>query len=198
MERRDAHSRPADAWSNKIVVATTTGSGSASGVVSSRRPRRMHVPLAARLAIAGVLGSLLLPRGADLQIGSILIDAPRVVLTCFSLIGLHKVLMQPGLIKWSIADLAIGVHVLLFAASAVFHVGSMDGLELAISVLIDMGAAYFVARVFVANRDCYSYYVRALLGVAAFLSVFGCIESLTGYSPLRGFLHMFFPRVHYV
>jgi hypothetical protein len=148
---------------------------------------------------------VLIPRGVELQLGTIMIDASRILLTLFSLMAINQLLSGRVKLHITPADWFISAHVVIISFSAVYHggtdrsiettLGFGKGLENACSVLIDMGMAYFVARVAVHNLACYRYYVRIVLIIAAISAGFSLIEMFTGYSLINAAYHMFFPKV---
>ena len=156
---------------------------------------KQQIPNWSRVAILSMLSCLLIPRGVELQLGTIMIDIPRILLTLFSLMAMSQLLSGRVILRLTFADLFMSVHVGIIAFSAVYHEGFGEGLESAIAVLVDMGMAYFVARVVVHNLACYRYYVRIVLIIAAISAVFGLIEMFTGFSPLKATYHTFFSKV---
>lgn len=151
-----------------------------------------------RLAIMLVFAALLLPRGVELQLGTIMINPLRVILTWFGLGALCKVLSRAIRLTVTPADWLMGLHIGVIVLSAFVHGGFDEGLENAIASTIDMGLAYFVTRVAVHDLVSYHYFVRAALIIAAISGVFGAVEMVSGYSPIRGLFVPLFPQVPYV
>jgi hypothetical protein len=151
-----------------------------------------------RAAILALMGCLLIPRGVELQFGTIMVDSSRILLALFGLMAAHQVLSGTVQLRATAADLLMALHVGIIALSAVYHGGLGEGLETAAAVLVDMGLAYFAARVFIRNLTCYRYYVRVVLAIAVISAIFGLTEMVTGYSFIRALYHMFFPKVAYV
>jgi hypothetical protein len=151
-----------------------------------------------RAAILALMGCLLIPRGVELQFGTIMVDSSRILLALFGLMAAHQVLSGTVQLRATAADLLMALHVGIIALSAVYHGGLGEGLETAAAVLVDMGLAYFAARVFIRNLTCYRYYVRVVLAIAVISAIFGLTEMITGYSFIRALYHMFFPKVAYV
>jgi len=148
-----------------------------------------------RCAIVLPLACLLIPRGADLQLGSIMIDCSRLTVAAFAVMAAQRVVSGASRTRFGLPDVLMLVHVGLVAFSSIYHAGFGDGLECAIATTIDMGLAYFVARVAIAEVRDYHFFLRAALALAAISGVFGIIECLTGISPIRAVFHPFFPKV---
>jgi len=151
-----------------------------------------------RLAIASLIGCLLIPRGVELRLGSILIDPSRLMLTLFGLTATVRWLTGAVKIKLTVCDYLMTIHVGLIAFSAVYHEGYGEGVERAISELLFTGVAYGIARVAIRDEAAFGYYVRVVLIVAAFSGALGVFEMLTGYSPVRHAYKLVFPNVPYV
>lgn len=160
--------------------------------------RAITVPSQSRLAIAALLLCLLIPRGVEVRLGSILIDPSRVLLFLFGGAAFFRWAAGAIKIRLTICDLMMAVHCALIAFSAVYHEGYGDGLERAISMLLFNAAAYGIARVTIRNEESFSYYVRMMLLIAAISGVFGAIEMCTGFSPIRALYKIAFPHVEYV
>ncbi len=141
------------------------------------------------------MSCVLIPRGVDLQLGTIMISPSRFVLTMFSIMAVNQLLSGTVTIRTTPADWLMLTHVGIICFTAIYHVGFGAGLENAIATVTDMGLAYFVARVAVRNRDCYRYFVRIVLVIAAISAVFALVEMVTGYSIIRNAYHIFFPKV---
>jgi len=156
---------------------------------------RQQIPRWSRAVILSTLSCLLIPRGVELQLGTVMIDTPRIVLTLFSLMAMNQLLSGTVILRMTLADVLMSIHVAIIAFSSVYHEGFGEGLETAIAVLVDMGMAYFVARVAVRNLACYHYYVRIVLIIAAISAGFGLIETFTGFSLINTAYHTFFPKV---
>jgi hypothetical protein len=166
---------------------------------------RQQIPGWSRTVILCSLSCLLIPRGVELQLGTVMIDIPRILLTVFSLMAINQLLSGAVILRMTPADLLMAMHVGIIAFSAVYHGGTDSsaettlgfgkGLENAFSVLIDMGMAYFVARVAVRNLACYHYYVRIVLIIAAISAGFGLIEMFSGFSLINAAYHTLFPKV---
>ena len=124
-----------------------------------------------------------------------MISPSRLVLTMFSIMAVNQLLSGTITIRTTPADWLMLTHVGIIALSAVYHGGFGEGLENAIATVTDMGMAYFVARVAVRNLDCYRYFVRVILVIAAISAVFALVEMVTGYSIIRNAYHIFFPKV---
>lgn len=163
--------------------------------VSNYRFGRQVLPAWARAAILLSMSCVLLPRGVELQFGTIMINPSRLVLTLFSIMAVNRLLSGVITIRTTPADLLMLTHVGIICFTAIYHAGFGAGLENAIAMLIDMGLAYFVARVAVRNLDCYRYFVRIILLIAAISAVFALVEMLTGYSIIRNAYHIFFLQV---
>lgn len=148
-----------------------------------------------RSVIVLTLACLLIPRGADLQIGSIMIDCSRVTLSLFCVMAVQRVLSGASTTRFGLADALMACHVGLVAFSSMYHSGFGDGLECAIATTLDMGIAYFIARVAIAEIRDYHFFLRAALVLAAISGIFGIIECVTGISPIRAVFHPFFPKV---
>ncbi len=152
-------------------------------------------PRWSRAAILCILGCLLIPRGVELQLGSIMIDPSRVLLALFGCYAVSQLLAHPRLVRWNVADLLMLVHVGIIAFSAIYHDGFDEGLENCIATIVDMGLAYLVARAAVSRLASYHYCLRVLLFIAAVCGFFGIIESFTGHSLIRAAYQLVFPRV---
>ena len=148
-----------------------------------------------RVVILGTLSCLLIPRGVELQLGTIMINIPRILLTLFSLMAMNQLLSGTIVLRMTLADVLMSIHVAIIAFSSLYHEGFGEGLETAVAVLVDMGMTYFVARVAVCNLTSYRYYVRVTLIIAAISAAFGLIETFTGFSPINAAYHTFFPKV---
>jgi len=159
---------------------------------------RQAMPAWSRAAILVSMSCLLIPRGVDLQLGSIMINPSRLVITLFSIMAVNRLLSGAVVIRMTLADLFMSIHLGIIALSAVYHDGFGEGLENAIATLTDMGMAYFVARVAVRNIDCYRYFVRIVLLIAVISAVFALVEMLTGRSLIRNAYHIFFPKVSHL
>ena len=159
------------------------------------RVSQWDLPIGSRMAILCILSCLLIPRGVELQLGTIMIDSSRVLLTLFCVMAAYQIYIGSVALRPMIADVLMLVHVGAVALSAVYHQGMSEGLENAIGVSVDMGLAYFVARAVVRNLVCYRYYVRVVLIVAAISAIFGLVEMFTGYSIIRAVYHSVFPKV---
>ena len=156
------------------------------------------MPAWSRAMILVTLICVLIPRGVELQLGTIMIDFSRVALTLFSIVAAVQLLSGAVTIQITIADSFMFMHIGIITFSAVYHGGFGDGLENAIAVLVDMGLAYFVARVAVHNLHCYRYCVRILLMIAAISAIFGLIELFTGHSIIRTAYHVVFPKIKHL
>jgi hypothetical protein len=180
-----------------MASLTTTMRPQVSPLVLSdyRFGQRLAVPVWSKAAILVLLSCLLIPRGVELQLGTIMIDSSRVALAVFSLMAFNKLLSGSIILHLTAADLFIFAHVGIVAVSAVYHEGFGEGLESAIAVLVDMGLAYFVARAAIRNLQCYRYCVRVVLVIAAVSAVFGVAEMFTGHSIVRAAYQAFFPKV---
>lgn len=165
---------------------------------SDYRFGRQELSTWSRAVILGLSSCLLIPRGVELQLGTIMIDSSRVLLTLFGLVAVNQLLSGTIRLRATPADLLMAIHVGIIGFSAIYHDGLGEGLEAAIAVFIDMGLAYFVARVFVRNLRSYRYFVRIALIIAAITAVFGLVEMVTGYSIVRAAYHALFPKVHSV
>lgn len=163
--------------------------------VSNYRFGQQSLPAWSRAAILLSLSCVLIPRGVELQLGTIMIDSSRVVLTLFSIMAVYQLLSGAITIRMTPADWLMFTHVGIIGFSAIYYGGFREGLENAIAMLTDMGLAYFVARVAVRNRDCYRYFVRIVFLIAAISAVFALVEMLTGYSIIRNAYHIFFSKV---
>lgn len=163
--------------------------------VSNYRFGQKSLAAWSRAAILLSLSCVLIPRGVDLQLGTIMISPSRLVLTMFSIMAVNQLLSGTITIRTTPADWLMLTHVGIIALSAIYHGGFGEGLENAIATVTDMGMAYFVARVAVRNRDCYRYFVRVILVIAAISAVFALVEMVTGYSIIRNAYHIFFPKV---
>lgn len=148
-----------------------------------------------RAAILLSLSCVLMPRGVDLQLGTIMISPSRLVLTVFGIMAVNQLLSGAIMIRMTPADWLMLTHVGIICSTAIYHMGFGEGLENAIAIVTDMGLAYFVARVAIRNLDCYRYFVRIVLVIAAISAVFALVEMLTGYSIIRNAYHAFFPKV---
>jgi len=160
--------------------------------------RALTVPSQSRLAISALLICLLIPRGVELRLGSVLIDPSRVLLFLFGAAACFRWATGAIRIRLTICDLMMALHCGLIAFSAVYHEGYGDGLERAISMLLFNGTAYGIARVTIRNEESFAYYVRTMLLIAAISGVFGAIEMYTGFSPIRALYKIAFPHVEYV
>jgi len=180
-----------------MVSLTATIRPRVSSLVLSNYLFGQHqmVPAWSKAVILVLLNCLLIPRGVELQIGTIMIDSSRVVLAVFGLMAINKLLSGSIILHLTAADLFIFVHVGIVAVSAVYHEGFGEGLESAIAVSVDMGLAYFVARAAIRNLQCYRYYVRVVLVIAAVSAVFGVAEMFTGHSIIRAAYQTVFPKV---
>jgi hypothetical protein len=166
---------------------------------------KQQIPSWSRVAILSLLSCLLIPRGVELQLGTIMVDIPRILLTLFSLMAINQLVSGSVKLRITPADWLISAHVAIIALSAVCHggtdagiettLGFGKGLENACSVLTDMGMAYFVARVAIHNLTCYRYYVRIVLIVAAISGGCGVIEMFTGFSIISTAYSILFPKV---
>jgi len=166
--------------------------------VSNFRFARQELPGWSRAAILLSMGCVLLPRGVDLQLGTIMISPSRLVLTVFGIMAANQLISGAIKIRTTPADWLMLTHVGIIALSAVYHSGFGEGLENAIATVTDMGLAYFVARMAVRNRACYRYFVRIVLVIAAISAVFALVEMLTGYSVIRNAYHILFPKVDHL
>lgn len=164
-------------------------------LVSNYRFGRQSLSGWSRAAIWCSLSCVLIPRGVDLQLGTIMISPSRVVLTLFSIMAVNQLLSGAIRIRTTPADWLMLTHVGIIGLSAIYDGGFGEGLENAIATLTDMGLAYFVARVAIRNRDSYRYFVRIVLVIAAISAVFALVEMLTGYSIIRNAYHILFPKV---
>jgi len=151
-----------------------------------------------RLAITCLIGCLLIPRGVELRLGSIVIDPSRLMLAMFGVAALVRWLTGSVRMKLTACDCLMGVHVGLIAFSAVYHEGYGEGLERAVSMMLFTGVAYGIARVAICDEAAFGYYVRVVLIVAAISGALGVFEMFTGYSPLRHAYKLLFPNVPYV
>jgi len=156
------------------------------------------IPAWSRAAILLSMSCLLIPRGVELQLGTIMIDSSRIVLVLFGLMAANQVLSGKITIRATVADWLLLVHIVIISLTALYHEGLREGLELTSTVLIDRGLAYFVARVAIRNLQCFRYYIRVVLVIAAISAVFALEEMLTGYSIIRAVYHVFFPKVAYI
>ncbi len=163
--------------------------------VSNYRFGQQSLPGWSRAAVLLSMSCVLIPRGVELQFGTIMINPSRLVLTLFSIMAAARLLSGAITIRKTPADWLMLTHVGIICFSAIYHAGFGAGLENAIAMLIDMGLAYFVARVAIRNLDCYRYFVRIILLIAAISAVFALVEMLTGYSIIRNAYHIFFPKV---
>lgn len=159
---------------------------------------REILPRWSKLVIVSIFITLLMPRGVEVQLGSIMINPSRILLSIFGVAAMTRVLSNTIKIRWSPADTLMFIHVGAIAASALYHDGFGEGLENAIAFSVDMGLAYFVARCAICNMTCYRYYIRIALIIAAISGAFGLIECLTGFSPVRAFFKIVFSEVGYV
>ncbi len=159
---------------------------------------RETLPRWSKLVIVSIFITLLMPRGVEVQLGSIMINPSRIFLSIFGVAAITRVLSNTIKLRWSPADSLMLLHVVFIASSALYHDGFGDGLENAIAFSVDMGLAYFVARCAICNISSYRFYIRTALILAAISGVFGLIECFTGFSPIRAILQIFFPKVAYV
>jgi len=138
---------------------------------------------------------LLVPRGVDVPVGSILIDCPRVIFFGAALALAGKI--NAGVIRFSpiAADWLMLGHVALTALSGLYHQGLREGAEITMQVITDMGLPYFVARAAIDSIGCYRFYVRVLLTIAVICSAFALVEMVTGHSVVRQAYHLVFHRV---
>lgn len=166
--------------------------------VSNYYFRQQQLPAWARAAILVSLSCILIPRGVDIQLGTILITSSRAVMALFSIIAVNQLLSGTVKILMTPADFFMSTHIGIIMLSAIYHGKGGDGLENAIATLTDMGLPYFVARVAVHNLHCYRYCIRIVLIIAAISAVFGLEEMLTGYSIIRNAYHRFFPNVEHL
>jgi len=168
-------------------------------VLSEHQLGRYTIPRWSRVAILACMCSLLIPRGADFQIGTILIDYTRVTLTVLAIMAAEQVLSGKVQLQTTLADWFILGHIAVIALSALWHEGIDEGLEIAVGqVLVDMGLAYFVARVAIRDLQCYRYFIRIVVLIAVISAVIGLSETFTGYNIVRAVYHTIFPRVLYV
>jgi hypothetical protein len=118
----------------------------------------------------------------------------------FTIVALCQLSAGAIVFRATPADWFIAANISIIVISCIYHGGrgGGTGLENAIGMLVDMGMAYFVARVFIRDMWCYRYFVRVALMVAAISAVSALVETLTGYSIIRGAWHMFFPQVELV
>jgi hypothetical protein len=164
-------------------------------VRAGSRLQEQQIPKWSRIVILSLLGCLLIPRGVELQLGTIMIDTSRILLTLFSLVAVSQVASGAVVLRLTLADILMFLHVAIIAFSAAYHGKTDEGLETTAAVLIDMGMAYFAARVFICNLASYRYYVRIILLIAAISGGFGLIETFSGFSPINAAYHTFFPKV---
>jgi hypothetical protein len=157
--------------------------------------KKQQISNLSRIVILSLLGCLLIPRGVELQLGTIMIDTSRILLTIFSLVAISQLASGAVVLRLTLADILMFLHVSIIAFSAIYHGQTDEGLETTAAVLIDMGLAYFSARVFISNIACYRYYVRIILLIAAISGGFGLIETVSGFSPINAAYHTFFPKV---
>jgi len=166
--------------------------------VAAAGRRDVVVPNFSRMAITALLVCLLIPRGVEVRLGSIVIDASRVLLLIFGAGAFFRWALRGVNFRLTVCDYLMAVHVGLIAFSAVYHEGLGDGLERAISMMLFNGVAYGIARVTVRHEATFAFYVRMMLIVAAISGVFGAIEMVTGFSPIRAAYNVAFPAVQYV
>jgi hypothetical protein len=147
-----------------------------------------------------VLGCLLIPRGVELQLGTMMINPARILFLIFTIVALYQLYTGAVVLRATPADWFIAVNIGVIVISCVYHGGrgAGTGLENATGMLVDMGMAYFVARVFIRDMLCYRYFVRIALMIAAISAVSALGETFTGYSIIRAAWHMFFPQVDLV
>ncbi|MEK6797417.1 MAG: hypothetical protein AABZ12_00470 [Planctomycetota bacterium] len=145
-----------------------------------------------------MFAALLLPRGVELQLGTIMVNPLRILLTGLALGAARRLAERQVRLAISLADGLLIAHVCIIVISALAHGGLDEGLENATASVIDMGLAYFVARAAVHDVASYRYFVRVMLIIAAISGVFGLVEMMGGYSVIRGVFQPFFPRVPYV
>ncbi len=152
----------------------------------------------ARFAIVLVFAALLLPRGVEVQAGTVMINPLRIILSILGSVALLKVITGRASLTFTPADWLMGIHVGIIMASGFVHEGVDEGIEIAIATGVDMGLAYLVARVATEDLRSYHFFVRTALVIATISGVFGAIEMVSGYSLIRGLFIPFFPGVPYV
>ncbi len=167
-------------------------------VVAASRVRPRAAGSWSRIAIACLMCCLLVPRGVEIRLGSILIDPSRLFLALFGLAALVRWLTGVVKIRLTACDYLMGIHVGLITFSAVYHEGYGEGLERAISMMLFTGVAYGIARIAIRDEAAFGYYVRIVLVVAAISGALGVFEMVTGYSPLRAAYKLLFPNVPFV
>jgi hypothetical protein len=140
---------------------------------------------------------LLIPRGVELQLGSIMIDTSRLVLTGLTIYALNQLFSGIVVLRATPADWLISCNVGIIVLSAIYHKG-LGGLEDAIANTIDMGMAYFVARFYIRDRVCYYYFIRIALIIAVISTASALVETVTGFSVIRALWHTLFPKVELV
>jgi len=148
-----------------------------------------------RVAIVLIPCCLLIPRGVELQFGTAMVDTSRVLLLLFGVAALSRWCSGTTSLRVTLSDVLMAIHLGCRALSAVYHDGLGKGVENGIAVILDMGCAYFVARIVICNVGSYRYYVRVLLLIAAACGILGLSEMVTGYSVVRAAYHAVFPKV---
>jgi len=167
-------------------------------VSSDYRVWRQAFPAWSRAVILILMSCLLIPRGVELELGTIRVDPSRIFLALFAIMAMSRLLSGTIRLRATLADLLIFIHIGLISLSAIVHEGFGRGMEPALGALGDMGLAYFVARVFICNLQCYRYLIRIVLIIAVVSAVFGLVEMVTGYSIIRAAYHTLFPKVTFV
>ena len=172
--------------------------GVSSLASSDYRVSQQAYPAWSKAVILILMSCLLVPRGVEFQLGAIRLDPLRIFLAFFALIAMSRLLSGTIQLRATLADLLMFIHVGTISLSAFVHEGFGRGMEPALGAVGDMGLAYFVARVFICNLQCYRYFVRIVLIIAVVSAVFGLVEMVTGYSIIRAAYHTLFPKVTFV
>ncbi len=74
-------------------------------------PKQQILPTSSRLAILCILSCLLIPRGVELQLGTIMIDSSRILLTLFGLVALNQLFSGAVMLRATLADLLMIIHI---------------------------------------------------------------------------------------
>lgn len=163
------------------------------------RTEPSSVPSLSRIVILLLSGCLLIPRGVEFQLGTIMINSSRILLSIFGIVVLSQWASGRIRIPWSWADWLMSTHVFIIVVAALYHEGLNEGLEIATGqTVLDMGVAYFLARAVIRDIPCYRYFVRITLFIVLISAIIGLSEMLTGYNVVRAIYHAFFPKVLYV
>lgn len=166
-------------------------------MTSAAMRREMYLPGWVKQAIVACVAIIFVPPGVALSLGSIRIDAARVVmpLVCLAILCNRSKWMPP--VKWMWADYLMGGHILIMAFSALHHHGSA-GLNNALGVIADVGLAYLIGRILVRNISAYRYFLKVSLLAAGVLGGLAAIESVAGISLLRRAFRVAFKQVPYI